>query len=90
MKIGIFAPLANPIATPEYLETLAKGAEERGRKRSDVQVSICPYLRGLQDGDIDGYEAAGVDQVIVMAFAMTPDALTETLDSLAAAVGLDS
>jgi probable F420-dependent oxidoreductase len=30
MKVGLFAPLANPFATPEYLATLASGAEERG------------------------------------------------------------
>ncbi|MEX2394416.1 MAG: LLM class F420-dependent oxidoreductase [Actinomycetota bacterium] len=30
MKVGLFAPLANPWATPEYLATLAQGAEERG------------------------------------------------------------
>ena len=30
MKFGLFAPLGNPWATPEYLATLASGAEERG------------------------------------------------------------
>ena len=30
MKIGIFAALANPFATPEYLNTLGPAAEERG------------------------------------------------------------
>jgi len=30
MKIGLFAPLANPFATPEYLRTLGAAAEERG------------------------------------------------------------
>jgi probable F420-dependent oxidoreductase len=30
MKIGIFAPLSNPFATPEYIETLGWAAEERG------------------------------------------------------------
>lgn len=30
MQVGLFAPLANPWATPEYLSTLASGAEERG------------------------------------------------------------
>ena len=30
MKIGLFAPFANPSATPEYIEALGKGAEERG------------------------------------------------------------
>jgi probable F420-dependent oxidoreductase len=30
MKVGLFAPLGNPFATPEYLATLAAAAEERG------------------------------------------------------------
>jgi probable F420-dependent oxidoreductase len=67
-----------PDEVPERIATLTRLLEERGRKR------------GLQDGDIEGYEEAGVDQVIVMAFAMSPDALEESLDGLAGAVGLDS
>jgi probable F420-dependent oxidoreductase len=30
MKIGLFAPMLNPTATPEYLRALGRGAEERG------------------------------------------------------------
>lgn len=30
MKIGIFAPLGNPFATPDYVRTLGPAAEERG------------------------------------------------------------
>ena len=30
MKIGLFSPFSNPIATPEYLSILGPGAEERG------------------------------------------------------------
>ena len=30
MKIGLFLPLTNPLATPEYIETFAQAAEERG------------------------------------------------------------
>jgi probable F420-dependent oxidoreductase len=30
MKIGLFAPLSNPFATPEYVATLGRAAEERG------------------------------------------------------------
>ena len=30
MKTGLFAPLANPAATPGYLRTLGRAAEERG------------------------------------------------------------
>jgi probable F420-dependent oxidoreductase len=30
MKIGLFAPLSNPFATPDYVQALGSGAEERG------------------------------------------------------------
>ena len=30
MRIGLFLPLTNPLATPEYIETFAQAAEERG------------------------------------------------------------
>jgi probable F420-dependent oxidoreductase len=30
MKIGLFAPLTNPFATPEYITALGRAAEERG------------------------------------------------------------
>ena len=30
MKVGIFAPLANPYATPDYIRTLGAAVEERG------------------------------------------------------------
>jgi probable F420-dependent oxidoreductase len=30
MEIGIFAPLANPVATPDYIRTLGRACEERG------------------------------------------------------------
>jgi probable F420-dependent oxidoreductase len=30
MKVGLFAPLANPFATPDYVRTLGISAEERG------------------------------------------------------------
>ncbi len=30
MRIGLFAPLANPFATPDYMQTLGRAAEERG------------------------------------------------------------
>ena len=30
MKFGIFAPLANPFATPDYLQALGAAVEERG------------------------------------------------------------
>src|SRR5690606_23024952 len=39
--------------------------EERGRKRSDICVSICPFRRPASKELMQAYAAAGVDQVIL-------------------------
>jgi probable F420-dependent oxidoreductase len=40
---------------------------ERGRKRSDVEISVSPYMKPARDADaIRRYADAGVDQVIYM------------------------
>lgn len=105
MKIGLFAPLANPWATPEYLATLARGAVERGfhslwvaehvvlfddyasqypyAQDGRILVSICPYLLGQDPDFVKRYRATEIDQLIVMAFAGTPDDLLTQLDDLA-------
>src|SRR6266487_7008831 len=30
LKIGLFVPLSNPFATPDFITTMARGADERG------------------------------------------------------------
>jgi probable F420-dependent oxidoreductase len=72
-----------PEQVPERIATLERLLTERGRTRAEVQVSICPYLLGSDPDKAKRYEDAGVDQLIVMAFAPTPDALVQTLDGLA-------
>jgi probable F420-dependent oxidoreductase len=70
--------------TPEkvapHLEKLEGLLEANGRTRSEVEVSICPYLSG---GEPAAYQDTGIDRLIVMAFAGTPDDLLRTLDDLA-------
>jgi probable F420-dependent oxidoreductase len=73
-----------PAEVPEALERLEKLLAERGRSRSEIEVSICPYLKGAQPDDVKRYEDAGVDQLILLAFAFDRDGLLETLDDLAA------
>jgi hypothetical protein len=47
-------------------------------------VSISPYLKPLEDGALERYREAGVDQLIALCFAPDRDALLRTLDTLAA------
>jgi len=58
----------------------------RGRKRADVQVTICPYMRPLAPDALARYADAGVDQLVVMAVARDADGLRAQLDALAKSV----
>ncbi|HYZ92408.1 MAG TPA: LLM class F420-dependent oxidoreductase [Actinomycetota bacterium] len=73
-----------PEQVPERIAMLERLLGERGRTRDEIQVSICPYLLGADPDKAKRYVDAGVDQLILMAFAPTPDALVQTLDGLAA------
>ncbi len=72
-----------PEQIPERIATLERMLAERGRRRDDVFVSICPYMLGADADKVKRYADAGVDQVILMIFAPTPDALVQTLDTIA-------
>jgi probable F420-dependent oxidoreductase len=56
---------------------------ERGRRRSELTLSVSPYLRPTTPDDVAGYAAAGADQVVLTAFARDPASLRERLASLA-------
>ncbi len=73
----------SPDEVPERIEKLSKLLADRGRSREDVTVSICPYLKGVDTDGALRFRDAGVDQLIVMAFAGSPDDLLVTLDQLA-------
>ncbi len=77
----------SPEQAREGIEQLVRLLADRGRARGDVQVSICPYLRPLEKGDVSRYEDAGVDQLILFAAAADRDGLQARLDELAALKG---
>jgi probable F420-dependent oxidoreductase len=62
---------------------LTRLLEARGRRREDVVVSVCPYLRRPSLDLVERYRDAGVDQVILFLFAPDSDALRTALDTLA-------
>ena len=71
---------------PELVERLARLEAllaERGRVRSDVQVSVSPYLKGCDEEKLAGYAEAGADQVILTTFAFDEDGLRRSLEELA-------
>ncbi len=75
MKIGLFPPMANPFATPEYLEALGRAAEARGFASLwaaehvvlfDDYASRYPYA---EDGRIPvGSESGFLDPFQALAF----------------------
>jgi probable F420-dependent oxidoreductase len=73
----------DPAALAERLAVLERLLARRGRSRRDVQVAVCPYLKPADLDLVQRYRDAGADQVIVFAFAATPDELRGVLDHLA-------
>jgi probable F420-dependent oxidoreductase len=76
----------DPPALAERLARLDVLLAARGRSRSDVVVSVSPYLRGIDAAKLAGYAEAGADQVIVTAFAPSAEALRPALEGLARSV----
>ncbi len=72
----------------ERIAKLTAMLEKRGRSREEIEVSICPYLLGASPEIIAGYEAAGVDRVILLAAAANTEAIPGALDGLAQLAGL--
>jgi len=73
----------DPPTLAARLRDLERLLAARGRRRSDVHVAICPYLKAADLDLIKRYRDAGADQVILMAVGATRDDLRRTLDGLA-------
>jgi probable F420-dependent oxidoreductase len=69
--------LAEPLAVLDGM------LAEQGRSRSDIELTVCPYLRGVTPDMAKAYEAAGVDRLVLMCFAFAEDDLLQRLDELA-------
>lgn len=55
---------------------------EAGRTRAHVQVTVCPYFRGLEADDVERYAEAGADHVAALFLAFEPDQVEPALDAL--------
>lgn len=71
----------------EPLAQLDELLATEGRTRTDpdngVELSVCPYLKPLEDGAIEGYAERGVDRVVLLCLAFDVDMLKSQLDHLA-------
>ena len=66
----------------ERLSALELALAVEGRSRSDVTVSVCPFLGPVDAGVVATYAKAGADRVIVFLPAETHDDLFPALDRL--------
>ena len=71
-----------PDEIPPRLAALEKLLAEEGRSRDDIEISICPYLKGADPDTVRRYEDVGVDQVILLALGFDIDGLKKVLDDL--------
>jgi probable F420-dependent oxidoreductase len=71
-----------PEEVPPRVAVLEKLLAEQGRSRDDIEISICPYLKGADPDTVRRYEDVGVDQVILLALGFDIDGLKQVLDDL--------
>jgi probable F420-dependent oxidoreductase len=72
-----------PDDAPALVAKLERLLAARGRSRSEVQVSVSPYLKPFAPDALPRYRDAGVDQLIALALAARPERLLQRLDELA-------
>jgi probable F420-dependent oxidoreductase len=75
-----------PEDLPEPLERLEAALAAQGRSRSDVTLTVSPYLKPVSPDMIEKYAALGVDRLIVLCLAFDVDTLRAHLDQLEAQV----
>jgi alkanesulfonate monooxygenase SsuD/methylene tetrahydromethanopterin reductase-like flavin-dependent oxidoreductase (luciferase family) len=58
-----------PDEAAERVSRLESLLAERGRSRTDVDVTVSSYLKPVEPQDLAAYRDAGVDQLVLPAFA---------------------
>lgn len=81
---GWFGFHLSPDEAAERVHTLNGVLSKRGRRPDSIEVSVSPYLKPHRDAAaLEAYADAGVDQVILMAFASDEDALRDEIEQIA-------
>ena len=71
-----------PDAARERIAALDRLLEERGRDRADVDVTVSPYLEPIRPEHLVQYRDAGVDQLVLMAFALDAAGIRDAIGQL--------
>jgi probable F420-dependent oxidoreductase len=77
---GWFGFNRTPEEVPEALARLDRELEEVDRTRADVEITVSPYLKGVDRAAIERFAELGVDRVVVVVFGFDRDGLLATLD----------
>jgi probable F420-dependent oxidoreductase len=72
-----------PDGVADRLARLDRMLAANGRKRSDLLISVSPYLLEVTPAKLEAYRRAGADQVILIAMARDRAAISATLEKLA-------
>ncbi len=80
---GWFPFAIEPELVAERLGRLEDLLNARGRRRAEIEVSYCPYLRPADLDLVKRCRDAGIDQVILMVIGFSRDDLLQALDQLA-------
>jgi probable F420-dependent oxidoreductase len=80
---GWYPFACSPEALGERLGVLDGLLAARGRRRQDVRLVTCPYLRPADLDLVKRYRDLGVDEVVFLLFAADVDGLRSALDVLA-------
>jgi probable F420-dependent oxidoreductase len=68
-----------PHSAAERVRALERLLEQRGRALSAVDVTVSPYLQPVAPDLLGQYRDAGVDQVVLVAFALDAAGIRETI-----------
>lgn len=79
---GWFSFNRQPQDLLDALSRLGRALNDHGRDRTDLTVSVCPYLNPTTPDTVADYEALGVDRLIIMCLAFDVDTLRSQLDQI--------
>jgi alkanesulfonate monooxygenase SsuD/methylene tetrahydromethanopterin reductase-like flavin-dependent oxidoreductase (luciferase family) len=80
---GWYAFNLDPDGLHHHMRQLNEMLDEAGRRRGDISVSVCGFLRELEIDDVKRYRGAGADQVILFAGELGSEDTERRLNELA-------
>jgi probable F420-dependent oxidoreductase len=65
------------------LPKLESALADAGRKRSEIELTVCPYFNSVTADQVRAYREQGVDRLVVVCLAFDEAMIAPTLDGLA-------